>query len=1063
MSNKPKTQQKNTASVQLPERLEKFTNILKFWRSVEYFTPQKLPKFDPQNTENPVFEINATDKHKALPWEVSHPLQQREHTKNKSLQYLVYCAVYPYSMIVDRLQAKFGRDSETFDERTDGDDCVFAFTVSFDGKPLFNTFILSTCAWALTKVLDNMPDDPEWVDKFDIVQQSLLQKFQTYCEMRVKQNITASSKKAESEQWFLREDDLFNVVSLVLSELGFKLDHDIKIRIKCTKYNINSEDNDFLNSFYVEDLQKVSKAIARDNVGTALESYLSSDDVSTTSKIDVRKDLATVFNTLSPRLFPRGRWASKGHYPLVYSQQFAINSIFKELSNGGLFAINGPPGTGKTTLLNDLIANIVVERAICLSGYRDPESFFPQEKIRWKSKDHTRVISTWPKEFDHFSIVVASSNNGAVENVTLEIPSSNAIDASWMREIDYFKELSDFVLKKPTWALLAARLGNQKNRNEFLNDFWYGSNNAEKENFDDTIKNPLPFLKILSNDTSHYGIADWKKSLKSFENARDAENKARQEAIQRFDLLESIIESRKKIEDNIIKQKECVINNTQQEKDYVVANEDCLKLTSDLTDIQTRRTDHRQFRPRLIDIILTFGKAYSIWWQEDQEINNQAKAIRKKVKSAQDIKGTLQSTLTKNKQHLTELQEQENTLQLHIEKAKNEIQLLSGADAAIPAIEDWEKGDAIRECSSPWANAAWNRARTVLFLEALKLHKTFILVNADIFRKNLHALADILGNKAPKEASPEGAKAAWLTLFFVIPVVSTTFASFDRIFKHLGKEDIGWLFIDEAGQATPQAAVGGIWRSKNVVVVGDPLQLEPVITLPLTAQQILRAFFQVSEHWVPTWTSVQMIADQATRYGTSIPFKEKSLWIGAPLRVHRRCDNPMFEISNEIAYDGLMVAHVPKRHALNLPESCWHDVVGQTADGHFIVEEYEALESLLTTLTDDGCAPDDIFLISPFKQVVNRLRELKITYPDLKVGTIHTTQGKEAQVVILVLGGDPKRPGAKKWASQAPNLLNVAVSRAKRRLYVIGDRKKWMRFSYFDTLANKLPMISQFK
>ena len=82
-------------------------------------------------------------------------------------------------------------------------------------------------------------------------------------------------------------------------------------------------------------------------------------------------------------------------------------------------------------------------------------------------------------------------------------------------------------------------------------------------------------------------------------------------------------------------------------------------------------------------------------------------------------------------------------------------------------------------------------------------------------------------------------------------------------------------------------------------------------------------------------------------------------------------------------------------------------------------------------------------------------------YKDLNIGTIHTTQGKEANVIILVLGGDPKRPGAKKWASKTPNLLNVAVSRAKRRLYVIGDRNSWSNFNYFDVMANSLDVVEE--
>jgi hypothetical protein len=47
--------------------------------------------------------------------------------------------------------------------------------------------------------------------------------------------------------------------------------------------------------------------------------------------------------------------------------------------------------------------------------------------------------------------------------------------------------------------------------------------------------------------------------------------------------------------------------------------------------------------------------------------------------------------------------------------------------------------------------------------------------------------------------------------------------------------------------------------------------------------------------------------------------------------------------------------------------------------------------------------------------------------------------------------------GAKEWASRRPNLMNVAVSRAKRRLYVIGN-EAWAARRYFDVLASRLPV-----
>jgi len=58
--------------------------------------------------------------------------------------------------------------------------------------------------------------------------------------------------------------------------------------------------------------------------------------------------------------------------------------------------------------------------------------------------------------------------------------------------------------------------------------------------------------------------------------------------------------------------------------------------------------------------------------------------------------------------------------------------------------------------------------------------------------------------------------------------------------------------------------------------------------------------------------------------------------------------------------------------------------------------------------------------------------------------------------MFLVLGGDSHAPGAKVGSSDSVNLANVAASRAKRRLYVIGDRTQWSGYPYFEDLSAAL-------
>jgi superfamily I DNA and/or RNA helicase len=98
----------------------------------------------------------------------------------------------------------------------------------------------------------------------------------------------------------------------------------------------------------------------------------------------------------------------------------------------------------------------------------------------------------------------------------------------------------------------------------------------------------------------------------------------------------------------------------------------------------------------------------------------------------------------------------------------------------------------------------------------------------------------------------------------------------------------------------------------------------------------------------------------------------------------------------------------------------------------------------------------DISVITPFKNVLENLKRL---LGDTMVsGTIHTMQGKEAPVVIMVLGGNTDGPGARDWAVSEPNLLNVAATRAKRRFYVIGDRNDWQNRALFCDVMDLLPL-----
>lgn len=167
----------------------------------------------------------------------------------------------------------------------------------------------------------------------------------------------------------------------------------------------------------------------------------------------------------------------------------------------------------------------------------------------------------------------------------------------------------------------------------------------------------------------------------------------------------------------------------------------------------------------------------------------------------------------------------------------------------------------------------------------------------------------------------------------------------------------------------------------------------------------------------------------------------------------------MYFLANRIAYDGSMVygtiAPSPEKETRASLSTGWIHVSG-TSQGNWVPAEGKALQELLTLLRKDGVEAKEISVITPFTDVRKNLE--RIVDPKMVFGTIHTMQGKEAPVVIMVLGGNTAGSGARNWAVSEPNLLNVAATRAKRRLYVIGDRNDWENRSLFCDVMDLLPI-----
>ena len=370
--------------------------------------------------------------------------------------------------------------------------------------------------------------------------------------------------------------------------------------------------------------------------------------------------------------------------------------------------------------------------------------------------------------------------------------------------------------------------------------------------------------------------------------------------------------------------------------------------------------------------------------------------------------------------------------------------------------------------SNPWFGEDYRIAQSKLFIKALAVRKQFLYEN----RKNIKAATIIWSNQNKYLEKKNIIVAAWDWINLTIPVISSTFASFSRMCKNLGVNTLGHLFIDEAGQALPQASVGAIFRSRNVCVVGDPSQIKPVLTLDANILGMLSTHFGVNEKYLSDSASTQTLVDSASRYGF---YRETDMnddsWIGIPLWVHRRCNYPMFTISNEISYNGFMVQGKKEDGKAN-----WYNIKGK-ANNKYVKEQGDFLMKKLQSMIEqnpaiiDKSQKDIVYVISPFKnvayQLAQKLKEIGFTRYDeqgkpTNIGTIHTFQGKEAPIVFMVLGADTQSSGAARWAVDEPNMMNVAATRAKKEFYVIGDTRMYLGLG--SDVANKTyKIIEKFK
>lgn len=285
-----------------------------------------------------------------------------------------------------------------------------------------------------------------------------------------------------------------------------------------------------------------------------------------------------------------------------------------------------------------------------------------------------------------------------------------------------------------------------------------------------------------------------------------------------------------------------------------------------------------------------------------------------------------------------------------------------------------------------------------------------------------------------------------------LPAWAVTSLSARGWFPHEpGKFDL--VVIDEASQCDIASALPLLFRAKRAVIIGDPKQLQNIARIPKSQDVAL-----LEKH---------DLLDQRASWS----YSAKSLYglaaglIGAGdvvmLRDHFRSHPAIIGFSNAMFYGGrLRVAtrldRLKRPHCDGKPEPaiCWKQVSGSVErppeGGAFNHAEAEAvvneLQRLVVTQGYDG----SIGIVTPFRAQVNHIRRLVQRDPALAdlayrqglvVDTAYGFQGDERDVMLFSpVVSQQTPPGALWYLEDQPNLFNVAITRARAALIVVGDR-----------------------
>lgn len=301
------------------------------------------------------------------------------------------------------------------------------------------------------------------------------------------------------------------------------------------------------------------------------------------------------------------------------------------------------------------------------------------------------------------------------------------------------------------------------------------------------------------------------------------------------------------------------------------------------------------------------------------------------------------------------------------------------------------------------------------------------------------------------------------------PVLLSTCHSIRR---NVGNSDLlDWIIIDEASQVDLLVAALAMSKARNVVIVGDLKQLGHIADKTVQRQPIEPpdARYDVVAH--------NILSSVMDVYGESIPQTQ--------LREHFRCPPAIIGFCNRMFYDGELVpvdtrpegqkntadmsvvVLAPGNHARRITHGNLKGTFNQreieVITDEVVTKAHDMLDKAMAgaPLKSPGAGASDVSIgvATPYKLQAKRLSAHlnasgQIARRDA-ADTIHRYQGRGLDTMVLSTVIDESQVGrmGAKFVDD-PRMLNVAVSRAKKKFIMVVHHNKLTKTKYLSALVD---------